>query len=104
MKRSASAAISAGWSARSRTASPWRRSTSASPKSPGRNAVPKTLIRNGTIVNAHQSVKADVLIDGEKIYALGSFPDEAADRIIDATGMLVIPGGVDAHTHLDMPF
>jgi dihydropyrimidinase len=66
--------------------------------------VPKTLIRNGTIVNAHQSLKADVLIDGEKIHAIGSFPDEAADRIIDATGMLVIPGGIDAHTHLDMPF
>jgi dihydropyrimidinase len=66
--------------------------------------VPKTLIRNGTIVNAHQSQKADVLIDGEKIHAIGSFPDEVADSILDATGMLVIPGGIDAHTHLDMPF
>ena len=66
--------------------------------------MPKTLIRNGTIVNAHQSQKADVLIDGEKIHAIGAFPDEAADRIIDAAGMLVMPGGIDAHTHLDMPF
>jgi len=66
--------------------------------------VPKTLIRNGAIVNAHQSQKADVLIDGEKIHGIGAFPDEVADRIIDATGMLVMPGGIDAHTHLDMPF
>ena len=66
--------------------------------------MPKTLIRNGAIVNATQSQKADVLIDGEKIHAIGTFPDQTADRIIDATGMLVIPGGIDAHTHLDMPF
>jgi len=66
--------------------------------------VPKTLIRNGTIVNAHQSQKADVLIDGEKITEIGSFQVEVADRIIDATGMFVMPGGIDAHTHLDMPF
>jgi len=65
----------------------------------------KTLIRNGTVANAHQSQRADVMIDGEKISEIGSsFPAEAADRIIDATGMLVIPGGIDAHTHLDMPF
>jgi dihydropyrimidinase len=65
----------------------------------------KTIIRNGTVVNAHQSQRADVLIDGEKISEIGaSFPAEAADRIIDATGMLVMPGGIDAHTHLDMPF
>ena len=64
----------------------------------------KTIIRNGTIVNAHQTQKSDILIDGEKIHEIGSFPDTAADRIIDATGMLLIPGGIDAHTHLDMPF
>ncbi len=66
--------------------------------------MPRTLIRNGTIVNAHQTQKADVLIDGEKIHEIGSFPDDVAGRIIDATGMLVMPGGIDAHTHLDMPF
>jgi dihydropyrimidinase len=64
----------------------------------------KTLIRNGTIVNAHQTQKADVLIEGEKIHAIGTFPADTADRIIDATGMLILPGGIDAHTHLDMPF
>ena len=64
----------------------------------------KTLIQNGTIINAHQSQKADVLIDGEKIREIGTFPNETADRIIDATGMLILPGGIDAHTHLDMPF
>jgi dihydropyrimidinase len=64
----------------------------------------KTLIRNGTIVNAHQTQKADVLIDGEKIHEIGAIPSEVADQIIDATGMLILPGGIDAHTHLDMPF
>jgi dihydropyrimidinase len=64
----------------------------------------KTLIQNGTIVNAHQTLKSDLMLDGEKILELGSFPPEAADRIIDATGMLILPGGIDAHTHLDMPF
>jgi len=64
----------------------------------------KTLIQNGTIINAHQTQKADVLIDGEKIREIGTFPNETADRIIDATGMLILPGGIDAHTHLDMPF
>jgi dihydropyrimidinase len=64
----------------------------------------KTIIRNGTIVNAHNTQNADILIDGEKIHEIGTFPNEAADRIIDATGMLIIPGGIDAHTHLDMPF
>jgi dihydropyrimidinase len=65
----------------------------------------KTIIRNGTVVHAHQSERADVLIEDEKIGAIASsFPAQSADRIVDATGMLVMPGGIDAHTHLDMPF
>src|SRR4029077_20994614 len=64
----------------------------------------KTLIRNGTIVNAHQTQKADVLVEDEKIKEIGTFPDQTADKIIDATGMLILPGGIDAHPHLDMPF
>ena len=64
-----------------------------------------TLIRNGSIVNADRTTRADVLIDGEKIREIAAgIPVEAADRIIDATGMLLLPGGIDAHTHLDMPF
>src|SRR5712692_8497547 len=69
----------------------------------------RILIRGGTVVTATGSSRADVLIDGETIVALldpahtGSFAG-LADRSIDATGKYVIPGGIDVHTHLDMPF
>src|SRR5947199_3520006 len=67
--------------------------------------MPTTLIRNGTVVTAERSVVADILVDGEKIRDIvPSLPAEAASRVIDASGMLIIPGGIDAHTHLDMPF
>lgn len=61
------------------------------------------LVRGGTVVNAHGSARADVLVDGETIAAVG--PDlEAPDaEVLDAGGALVIPGGVDVHTHLDLP-
>jgi dihydropyrimidinase len=65
----------------------------------------KTLIRNGAIVNADKTTRADVLIEGERIREIAmGIPDTAADRILDATGLLLLPGGIDAHTHLDMPF
>ena len=65
----------------------------------------RTLIRNGTIVNADRSTRADLLIDGEKVREIAfNIPDNAADHIMDAAGMLLLPGGIDAHTHLDMPF
>src|SRR5580698_9735860 len=64
-----------------------------------------TLIQNGTIVNADASVKADLLIDGATIKEIrAGIPASAADTIVDATGLLLLPGGIDAHTHLDMPF
>ncbi len=64
----------------------------------------KTLIKNGTIVTASDTYKADVLIDGEKIAMIGTnLPSEGAE-VIDASGKYLIPGGIDAHTHLDMPF
>src|SRR6202171_2162093 len=67
--------------------------------------MPITLIKNGTVVTAERSFAADILIDGEKIRDIApSLPAEQADRIIDATGMLLLPGGIDVHTHLDMPF
>ena len=67
--------------------------------------MPTTLIRNGTVVTAEGSVAADILVDGEKIRDIApSLPPETAGSVIDATGMLVIPGGIDVHTHLDMPF
>src|SRR5713101_5244713 len=67
--------------------------------------MPTTLIRNGTVVTAERSVPADILVDGETIRDIApSLPVEAAGRVIDASGMLLLPGGIDAHTHLDMPF
>jgi dihydropyrimidinase len=64
----------------------------------------KTLIKNGTIVTAGDTVQADVLIENGKIVLLGK--DLAADsaRVFDASGKLLLPGGIDVHTHLDLPF
>ena len=71
-----------------------------------------TLITGGTVVSATGSAPADVLVDGETIAAvlqpgstvLGSDLKTTADTVIDASGKYVIPGGVDAHTHMEMPF
>ncbi|MFP5020233.1 dihydropyrimidinase [Pseudonocardia phyllosphaerae] len=66
----------------------------------------RTLITGGTVVTAADEIDADVLIDGEQVVAVaapGSVPF-TADTTIDATGCLVIPGGVDGHTHMEMPF
>ncbi len=63
-----------------------------------------TLIKNGTVVNADGSQHADVLIEGEKIAQVAANIPEANHRIVDATNLLVMPGGIDVHTHLDMPF
>jgi dihydropyrimidinase len=62
------------------------------------------LIRNGTVVNASGSHQADVLIVGETIAHVAPGIAEAGHDVIDATGLLVMPGGIDVHTHLDMPF
>jgi len=67
--------------------------------------MPTTLIQNGTIVNADLSVKADLLIDGAIIKEIrAGIEPGAAETVVDATGLLLLPGGIDAHTHLDMPF
>ncbi len=63
-----------------------------------------TLIKNGTIVNSDGSRRGDLLLEGGKIAAIGDSLDRTADRVIDASGKHVIPGGVDVHTHLDLPF
>ena len=67
----------------------------------------RTLITNGTIVTAEGSQAADVLIDGETIAAIGSDlagSGLAADETIDASGKYVIPGAIDVHTHMELPF
>lgn len=65
----------------------------------------KKLIKNGLIVTASDTYQADILIDGDKIAAIGLNLDHFADaEIIDATEMYVIPGAVDEHTHMSMPF
>src|SRR6266571_1018489 len=64
-----------------------------------------TVIRNGTVVTATDTCLADVGINGDKVTAIAAqVPTENATRVVDAIGMLVIPGGIDVHTHLDMPF
>ncbi len=71
-----------------------------------------TLITNGTVVAPSGAVDMDVLIDGEQVVALvqpgssalGSDLAATAERVIDARGKYVIPGGVDAHTHMELPF
>jgi dihydropyrimidinase len=64
----------------------------------------KTLIKNGRIVTAVDDYVADILVDGETISVIGKSLDMEADKVIDAKDRLVIPGGIDAHTHMDMPF
>jgi len=77
----------------------------------------RTLIRDGYIITASEDYRADLLIDGETIAAItapttsagqhatgrGESERDGVDRVIDATGLYVLPGGVDVHTHLDMP-
>ena len=64
------------------------------------------LIHSGhSVVTARETISADILIDGERIAEVRhGIPRESAETVIDATGFYVIPGGIDVHTHLDMPF
>ena len=67
----------------------------------------RTLITNGTIVGASGSQVADVLVDGETIAAIGTDLAGAgltADETIDATGRYILPGAIDVHTHMELPF
>ena len=62
------------------------------------------LITGGRIVTATDDYTGDIFIDGERVTTIGSSLSLPADQVIDAKGKLVIPGGIDVHTHLDMPF
>jgi dihydropyrimidinase len=62
------------------------------------------LIKDGHIVTAVDDYVGDVLIEGETVAAIGASLDAAADRVIDAGGKYVIPGAIDPHTHMEMPF
>ena len=62
------------------------------------------LIKNGRVVTASETYIADVYTEDEKIVAIGKDLVYQADKVIDATGKLVFPGGIDPHVHLDMPF
>jgi dihydropyrimidinase len=63
-----------------------------------------TLIRGGRIVTAADDYVADIFVDDERISLIGESLDVQADKVIDAAGKYVLPGCVDPHTHLDMPF
>ena len=68
-----------------------------------------TIIQNGSVVTATDTYTADVAISNGKVVAIGtdlssSSAGQNATKILDASGKLVLPGGIDVHTHLDMPF
>jgi len=63
-----------------------------------------TLIQHGTVINADATLHADVLIEGESIARIAPNIPAENHTLIDATNLLVMPGGIDVHTHLDMPF
>jgi dihydropyrimidinase len=69
--------------------------------------VGRTLIKNGTVVTATETSRADVLIDDETVAAIGLGlvgSEEGLDKVIDASDRYVMPGGIDVHTHFDLPF
>lgn len=62
------------------------------------------IIKNGTIVSPTATFKADVCVDNGKIVAITADVGTDADKVVDASGKMVLPGAIDAHTHLAMPF
>lgn len=61
------------------------------------------LIKEGTLITAGDTFRADILIEGEKISAIGEVLSTRGAEVIDASGLLVMPGGIDPHTHFDLP-
>jgi dihydropyrimidinase len=62
-----------------------------------------TLIKNGTLITASEILEADILIEGEEIKQIGKNLQHPNAEIVDATGKLILPGGIDPHVHLDLP-
>ena len=62
----------------------------------------RKLIRNGSIVLEHEVIQGDLLIEGEKIAAIGEHLDDTGCQVIDAKGLIVLPGGIDVHTHFNI--
>lgn len=63
----------------------------------------KTLIKNGTVITAEMTRKADLLVEDETIRRIDGNIDDPEAKIVDASGLLVLPGGVDPHVHLELP-
>ena len=63
-----------------------------------------TLFKNGTIVTASDMVQADVLVEGEKIVLIGQNLPTQGHEVIPCEGKYLLPGGIDVHTHMDLPF
>lgn len=66
----------------------------------------RIVIRNGTVITSTEAMEADILIEDEKVVTIASGGAEGwtADKVIDATGRYVVPGGIDVHTHMELPF
>ncbi|HEU0291646.1 MAG TPA: hypothetical protein VFR47_02865, partial [Anaerolineales bacterium] len=62
-----------------------------------------TLIKNGTLITASETFEADILIEGESISLIGKNLQHPNAEVIDATGKMILPGGIDPHVHLDLP-
>ena len=64
----------------------------------------KTIIKGGTVITAADTFAADLLLEGGRIVQMGANLPAAGARVVDAGGMLLLPGGIDVHTHLELPF
>ena len=65
--------------------------------------MPTALVRNAHVVTAAETYDADLFVEHGRIALIGQGLSLPADTVLDASGLLVLPGGVDVHTHLDMP-
>ena len=63
-----------------------------------------TLFKNGTIITAGDLVPADLLVEGETITTIGRNLSPAGHEVVDCTNRYLMPGGIDVHTHLELPF